>query len=146
MELNTHNIIKAMECCDAYCKGQSCPYHVWDKCINKLSHDALALIKELSSSLESSEAAYRDLWRKYEDISKDNIALHETCTKLTRKCASLATENRGFRINTVEVVRCKDCIYRRTPDCSLWYGSIGDIDYIRDMGDNFYCSCGERGE
>ena len=48
--------------------------------------------------------------------------------------------------DVVEVVRCKDCIYRHSPDCSLWYGSVGDIDYIREMSDNFYCSCGERNE
>lgn len=48
--------------------------------------------------------------------------------------------------DVVRVVRCKDCIYRRTPDCSLWYGSVGDIDYIREHGDNFYCSYGERSE
>ena len=46
--------------------------------------------------------------------------------------------------DAVEIVRCKDCIHRHTPDCSLWYGSVGDIDYIRVMGDNFYCSWGER--
>ena len=48
--------------------------------------------------------------------------------------------------DVVKVVRCEDCIYRHTPDCSLWYGSFGDTDYIRDMGDHFYCSCGERNE
>ena len=48
--------------------------------------------------------------------------------------------------DVVEVVRCKDCIHRRTPDCSLWYGTVDDFDYIRDMGDNFYCSLGERNE
>lgn len=44
--------------------------------------------------------------------------------------------------DVVEVVRCKDCVYRHSPDCALWYGSIGDIDYLVERGDNFYCSYG----
>ena len=44
--------------------------------------------------------------------------------------------------NVVEVVRCKDCVYRHSPDCALWYGSIGDIDYLVERGDNFYCNYG----
>ena len=48
-----------------------------------------------------------------------------------------------------EVVRCKDCAYRRVPTrCSLWMGTTGENEYFREHGDNFYCAFGtpkERG-
>ena len=49
--------------------------------------------------------------------------------------------------NTVyfdEVVRCKDCKHYHTPDCSLWYGTLGDKEYYREHGTDFYCAYGER--
>lgn len=48
--------------------------------------------------------------------------------------------------DVVEVVRCKDCNHRNTPFCYLWYGSLGDTDYIIGTSDDFYCSYGERRE
>ena len=43
----------------------------------------------------------------------------------------------------VEVVRCKECAYRRVPTrCSLWMGTTGENDYFREHGDNFYCAFG----
>ena len=48
--------------------------------------------------------------------------------------------------DVVEVVRCKDCTHRNTPDCYLWYGSVGDTDYFIGTSDDFYCSYGERSE
>ena len=51
--------------------------------------------------------------------------------------------------DVVEVVRCKDCAYRRVPTrCSLWMGTTGENEYFREHGDNFYCAFGtpkERG-
>lgn len=46
--------------------------------------------------------------------------------------------------DVIAVVRCKDCKRRNTPDCSLWYGAIGDIHYIKATTDDFYCSYGKR--
>ena len=48
--------------------------------------------------------------------------------------------------DVVEVVRCKDCEYRNSPDCAMWYGSFGDTDYIIATSDDFYCSYGKRGD
>lgn len=45
--------------------------------------------------------------------------------------------------DVVEVVRCKDCAYRRVPArCSLWMGTTGENEYFREHGDNFYCAFG----
>lgn len=49
--------------------------------------------------------------------------------------------------DVAEVVRCKDCKYRYVPTrCALWTGTIGEKDYFRYHGDDFYCSFGERKE
>lgn len=48
--------------------------------------------------------------------------------------------------DVVEVVRCKDCERRYTTDCYLWYGSVGDTDYLIASSDDFYCSYGKRSE
>ena len=92
--------------------------------------DAEALISDIEEcSYDTwSKGVNRTWWAQAVRI-KDNI---KECIK------------RQPTADVEEVVRCKDCIYHRTPDCSLWYGTLGDTDYIRDMGDNFYCSCGER--
>lgn len=51
--------------------------------------------------------------------------------------------------DAVEVVRCKDCAYRRVPTrCSLWIGTTDEKEHFREHGDNFYCAFGtlkERG-
>lgn len=49
--------------------------------------------------------------------------------------------------DVAEVVRCKDCKNRYVPTrCALWTGTIGEKDYFRYHGDDFYCSFGERKE
>ena len=48
-------------------------------------------------------------------------------------------------VDAVAVVRCKDCKYRRTARCPMWfehYHSDQD-DYTEDDG---FCHCGERRE
>ena len=50
-----------------------------------------------------------------------------------------------YATDVVEVVRCKDCIHRRVPArCSLWMGTLGDNDYFREHGEDFFCAFGER--
>lgn len=44
--------------------------------------------------------------------------------------------------DVVEVVRCKDCIKRKTQDCSMYYEADGE-QYSWEVDDDF-CSCGER--
>lgn len=72
------------------------------------------------------------------------------CKNKNQPCNSCGEKKCGNKHTTchnadvVEVVRCKDCERRNTPDCYLWYGSIGDIDYIKATSDDFYCSYGER--
>ena len=46
--------------------------------------------------------------------------------------------------DVVEVVRCKDCEYRRSRECALWFGSLEDADYFVNHGDDFFCSEGKR--
>ena len=61
-----------------------------------------------------------------------------------------AVEKAIFEMPTAdvaEVVRCKDCKHRYVPTrCALWTGTIGEKDYFRYHGDEFYCSFGERKE
>ena len=44
--------------------------------------------------------------------------------------------------DVVEVVRCKDCIKRKTQDCSMYYEADGE-QYSWEVDDDF-CSQGER--
>lgn len=46
--------------------------------------------------------------------------------------------------DVVEVVRCKDCKYRNTPVCKMWYHCVICGDYHHWERDEYYCSCGER--
>lgn len=48
--------------------------------------------------------------------------------------------------DVVEVVRCKDCIHRNTPDCAMWYEcSKCGGQWSWNRSDDF-CSHGERSE
>lgn len=44
----------------------------------------------------------------------------------------------------VEVVRCKDCKHRNTPDCKMWYQCVVCGDYHHWERDEYFCSYGER--
>ena len=46
--------------------------------------------------------------------------------------------------DVVEVVRCKDCKRRNTPDCKMWYQCVICGDYHHWERDEDFCSCGER--
>ena len=46
----------------------------------------------------------------------------------------------------VEVVRCKDCKHRNTPDCKMWYHCVICGDYHHWERDEYFCSYGERKE
>ena len=80
----------------------------------------------------------------------------DTCKNYDKKCSQCWASSSIYDTHPcytskdlVEVVRCKDCAYRRVPArCSLWMGTIGENDYFREHGDNFYCAFGalkERG-
>ena len=75
MEINVENVLKALECCEGtHCKGASCPYHVWEKCMHKLNHDTISLIKSLAHERARSRT---DIAREiFEDIGK------LTCTNI----------------------------------------------------------------
>ena len=46
--------------------------------------------------------------------------------------------------DVVEVVRCKDCVNRNTPDCAMWYQcSICGGQWSWNV-ENGFCWCGER--
>lgn len=45
----------------------------------------------------------------------------------------------------VEVVRCKDCKYRKTEDCAMYYECNCGAQYTWES-DNDYCSWAEREE
>lgn len=48
--------------------------------------------------------------------------------------------------DVVEVVRCKECKNRNTPECAMWYRcSVCDGQWSWET-DNDYCSYGERSE
>lgn len=46
--------------------------------------------------------------------------------------------------NVVEVVRCKDCKFRGTDDCSNSYYLECEGAYVDPMEDDDFCSYGER--
>ena len=48
--------------------------------------------------------------------------------------------------DVVEVVRCKDCKHRNTPDCKMWYQCVICGDYHHWERDEYFCSYGERKE
>lgn len=49
--------------------------------------------------------------------------------------------------NKITVVKCKDCIYRKTPHhCALWYGHLNGSEYFIERGDDFYCPYGVNKE
>ena len=53
-------------------------------------------------------------------------------------------EGKIARSELIEVVRCKDCGKRNTPDCAMWYKcSICDGQWSWET-DNGFCSIGER--
>lgn len=48
--------------------------------------------------------------------------------------------------DVVEVVRCKDCKHRNTPDCKMWYKCVICGDCHHWERDEYFCSYGERKE
>ena len=48
--------------------------------------------------------------------------------------------------DVVEVVRCKDCKHRNTPDCKMWNQCVICGDYHHWERDEYFCSYGERRE
>ena len=46
--------------------------------------------------------------------------------------------------DVVEVVRCKDCVNRYTPDCAMWYRCQNCDGQWSWETDNDFCSYGER--
>lgn len=49
-------------------------------------------------------------------------------------------------VDVVEVVRCKDCKFRKTPDCAMWYECSRCGGQWSWENNYDYCSCGERRE
>lgn len=79
MELNSEQILKALECCTGldgtnYC--DNCPYFSEKShdCTQMLS-DALALIKELTDEYETLHGTYTELTRKVEELTVENNKL-----------------------------------------------------------------------
>lgn len=83
MELNREQIIKALECCGAYNHGKTCkecPYRQIDLgddeiCSNRMSLDALALIKELTLELEAMRTAANSYKMHNEKLTEENERL-----------------------------------------------------------------------
>lgn len=63
----------------------------------------------------------------------------------TMKCVERAIKEMPTA-DVVEVVRCKDCKHRNTPDCKMWYQCVICGDYHHWERDEDYCSLGERRE
>ena len=86
-----------------------------------------AFQKELQEELDFDSPMYTEDQNKHIDIGL-KIAL-----RAIRKAPAA---------DVVEVVRCKDCIKRKTPDCSMYYEADGE-QYSWEVDDDF-CSQGER--
>ena len=75
------------------------------------------------------------------ECSKCDYAKEEdcmlTCSALIKEC---------LNENYAEVVRCKDCKHRNTPDCKMWYQCVICGDYHHWERDEYFCSYGERKE
>lgn len=88
-------------------------------------------------------------------MSKEYIEREATCKDCLHYevCADPCTKYR-YRVpcrkfvnaaDVVEVVRCKDCKWRNTPDCDMTcYDDTGEIVDLTE--DNDFCSYGERKE
>lgn len=88
MELNSEQIIKALECCrnNSFSKCTECPCgEVYQFCSQELCSEALALIKELLNRIEILES----LNRVNDKVGEDYVALHAAYTELTQTCTTL---------------------------------------------------------
>ena len=66
---------------------------------------------------------------------------HEASGLVTAKCQIAAVP----AADVVEVVRCKDCVKRKTPRCAMWYDCQCGGQWSWETN-NVFCSYGERRE
>ena len=135
MELNRDEIIKAMECC-RYDSGDicvECPYvdrevDVIENCQNVLFNDAISLIKSLTATNESLEAAI--------------VALKE-------ECAAQAEEFKRVKANTIQTFAERLKRYYDRNDRYLGYSIAYNIDQVaqamlnKAAPDNKCVACGD---
>lgn len=100
MKLKRDQIIKAFEICRDQDLCNECLYEENVDCLRLKEKHAIELMKSqgqkidelteendgLIKALDKSDEAYRDLWGKYEEVAKDNVALHASCTELAQEC------------------------------------------------------------
>ena len=96
--MERNEIIKALECCKSFrdfYMCDECPYSKAlladdESCTNRMSQDALSLIKELTEENERLNQSYTNLERKC-------ASLNDECASLNDECASLNEENERLR-------------------------------------------------
>ena len=66
------------------------------------------------------------------------------CSSMRCGSEEEAIEAWNRRVDTVEVVMCKDCIKRNTEECAMWYEDICDDYQYSWESDDDYCSWGVR--
>lgn len=68
------------------------------------------------------------------------------CQDAAEMISSLCTENAKLRADTAEVVRCRECVKKGTPDCAMQYQcSVCGGRWSWETNDA-YCSYGERSD
>lgn len=78
------------------------------------------------------------------DICRVKLNCNDVCNPISA-CDALKYAERAVEAGYIKVVRCKECKHRYVPTrCALWSGTLGDKEYFRYHGDDFYCSYGER--
>ena len=117
MELNREQIIMALECCGEYTHGttcNNCPYMLIeltdnDICSNRMSRDALSLIKELTEDVE----------RLRKQCGEIIVECDERDAERLKQVAELTAENERLRADVAKEFTCVFGKPHKVSDCPI---------------------------
>jgi hypothetical protein len=161
MELNREHIIKALECCGEYTHGttcNNCPYMYIELadneiCSNRMSVDALALIKELTEENKAISERYAiqvvtaiELDKQVQKLTEENERLTEELAKsyesldeqMNFYCSFTKSKIQNCPIND-EIARAKADTVRKMQNelkktfSAICKGEMGDLYRIMDQ-------------
>lgn len=102
-----------------------------------------SLLKRFRHLLESKTIAEFDevIPQTYGEYRKNIYAFDEYIKGLKAAIKELIIENEQLKAS--QPVRCKDCVKRKTEDCSMYYECECGEQHTWEVDDD-YCSVGER--
>ncbi|MGE4213794.1 MAG: hypothetical protein AB7E42_03330 [Anaerotignaceae bacterium] len=128
--MNADEVVKALRCEENLgseaCK--ECVYGQKESLCFCLDSEAADLLERLQAKLEAITKD-RDQWRAVAEAGRDVIQ-----PKLRAEIEELKAS---------QPVRCKDCVKRKTEDCSMYYECECGEQHTWEVDDD-YCSLGER--